>query len=50
MESGDLGSAGGVCDPRWRKTAVIGQFLHEPTAQQSAGEGRAKSARPSAKR
>ena len=29
---------------------VIGQFMHETAAQQSAGEGRAKSARPSAKR
>ena len=30
--------------------AVIGQFIHETAAQQSAGEGRAKSTRPSAKR
>ena len=30
--------------------AVIGQFMHETAAQQSAGEGRAKSTRPSPKR
>jgi hypothetical protein len=35
---------------RIEKNTAIEQFIHEKAAHQSAGEGRAISARPSAKR